>query len=214
VALTLTAWCALSLLALPFSRWGWSYVGGIQRYDIMWIGNAMLVWSSLLILAMQRMKRTIQYERWLWVVIPFLASVALLFEANEAFRSFVRDPSKKLAMAYAVYSCAYVAAILFWVVVFPFEAIREPHSERHGFLWKTAMGVVAIAIAVVTFRHSIGILRNLAAPLPRGGLLGIQVWMQTSCVASYMFMTTRVLVSGRASLVALSSKARETASQL
>ncbi|HKW87403.1 MAG TPA: hypothetical protein VJN21_01460 [Candidatus Acidoferrales bacterium] len=143
LVLILVIWCILLLVGWYFSgHWEWSDRWGTSWFEIGWIGRVVFTLSSLALLLMWRRRHHISLSTWLLYGVPLVVTEFLRFQAGVAVRNFSQSGNTRLLVDYSAYSTAYIAGVLLWIVLFPYDQI----SRRSSVAWR--IGVVAVAVVV------------------------------------------------------------------
>jgi len=187
-------WGVLLLLAGRFSQSHWEYKDGMAVFDVWWVAGLVFVTSSLTIFLIWRKERKISYGQWVWFVVPFVGSLFLTRAIALTLRGVGTRPASEVSMSYAIYSCAFTADVLLWIIGFPYEKILGPYSQKSRLIWLTILGAMATGITALMFQHSLSLIHGLGGNNASPYIEALQLWMEQVTAAVYVFLTARLLL--------------------
>lgn len=198
LVLILAIWCVLLLAGWYFaSHWEWSNRWGTSWFEIDWVGRAVFVLSSIALLLIWRRSHHISLSTWLLYGVPLIVTELLRFEAGLAVRDFSLAAGNARFLAdYSAYSTAYIAGVLLWIVLFPYDRM----SGRSSIAWRIGIAAAAVVVTAVTGYYKFALIGSSESG--SSILRALQKHDEAATLAVFVLLLLRTLAPMTSSVVA------------
>jgi hypothetical protein len=161
--------------------------GGLA-FDQGWLLVALLISQSI---AIRLGGGMLGRRKWLRLIPASLVGFALEGLSDHLFLRLKDQPSKNLAVAFAVFASLFLVNVVAWIVVFPYEGIFGPFAARGAQLWQRQVRFMGILVATICICgagwsfHKVGIPISIT-------ISELQAWFYKAALLVYVFLAFRI----------------------
>lgn len=173
--------------------WGYAHALQSLRYDVFPFDGLLtivpaLVWSRLMVTPTETgFVFTRDLKKWLWMLLPFVASATLFLGAGYSARELTERPAVDIVRQYALFVASFLTVLLIWTIFAPISFERPRTRWRQAFL---AIGaIIAICVFALTFRFAYSV--NGSPPME--GFYALQRQLLVLALAIYLLLVARLL---------------------
>ena len=162
------------------------------RFDLGWLLGAVCL-SRLI--CVRRVRTRSSPTEYVTALLPLSTGLPLALGAHYALRGFMRGVSKPTLCAFAWFWCAYLVALIFWIVRFDYSEFMTFHGISRSQQSDRLMQISGLALALAFVVYACLFLSNLSdsPTLLLNQIVIVESRLLDAALAVYVFLALRLM---------------------